>query len=290
MAEQHRVLDDRGVVVPEEELQARALVSDLVRKGDRQAAEAEVVRAKLPRDWFERMWAKWWTPQPAARPDWIVRGSLRFKPKPVDEPTVEAEAEPRPKPGARFAVVPPIFDAGGAAKLSKRAPYDNAKEFVARHCFRDGWLATYFWQDQFWQWNGRHYEVLAPEAIRDQVWAFLDGSVKGTADGLEKFRPEPKNVSDVLDALRSGLLLRVQPPMWLDTGEPATDWIVFRNGVLNVFTDEWKTPTPKLWVQGGLGYDWQPRRRRRCGSGSLKRCSPTTPRAATASKSYSATG
>jgi putative DNA primase/helicase len=197
--------------------------------------------------------------QPLEEESWEdVKDSETVSSAPEAAPEAK-EAEPTRKPGARFgAVVAPLFDGAGAAKLSKKAPYDNAKEFVARHCFRDGMLATYFWQDQFWQWNGRFYEVLAPEAIRDQVWAFLDLSVKGTADGVEKFKPEAKNVSELIDALRSGLLLRVQPPMWLDTGEPGEDWIVFRNGVLNVLTDEFLELTPTLWVQGGMGYDWQP--------------------------------
>jgi hypothetical protein len=36
MVEQHRALDDRGVVIPQSELEARTQVGDLVRKGDRE--------------------------------------------------------------------------------------------------------------------------------------------------------------------------------------------------------------------------------------------------------------
>jgi hypothetical protein len=228
--------EDRAVnanVVPQSELEWRQRVAEHVRKGERGLAYVVAGQSGfIPREWVDELWAS--RPQQAEKAkaeaevvQYAPMRRRRFSTEPstaealdtaikagkpkAQETTAKAPPEPEPKPrtGARFSGdVAPLFDGAGAAKLSKRAPYDNAKEFVARHCFRDGWLATYFWQDQFWQWNGRFYEVLAPEAIRDQVWAFLDFSMKNTDDGTEKFKPEPKNVSDLLDALRSGFCLK----------------------------------------------------------------------------------
>ena len=64
----------------------------------------------------------------------------------------------------------------------------------------------------------------------------------------------------VLAALKACLALGkgAAPPMWLSDRSPATDWIVFRNGVVNVLTGELRQPSPDLWVQSALGFDWDP--------------------------------
>jgi putative DNA primase/helicase len=119
----------------------------------------------------------------------------------------------------------------------------------------------YFWQNEFWEWNGRYYATIEPEIIRDRVYAFLDASWKfsGGAE-LTRFKPNPKLVSDVLDALKAGLTLPAtcQPPMWLDSGELATDVLVFRDGLVNVLTGERSALTPKLWVHSAVTYKFDP--------------------------------
>jgi putative DNA primase/helicase len=74
-------------------------------------------------------------------------------------------------------------------------------------------------------------------------------------------RPIGKTVNDVMDGLKYGLKLppEVKAPMWLDSHEPATDWVVFQNGAVNVLTGEMRDPTPMLWVQSALKFDWLPR-------------------------------
>ena len=111
-----------------------------------------------------------------------------------------------------------------------------------------GCLQHTFGKANFGKWNGRYYEVLAPEIIRDRVYAFLDGSQRPTKEGEERFKPTPKLVSDVFDALKAGLVLpaKHQPPMWLDTGKPANDVFVFRNGLVNLRSGDTIELTPKL--------------------------------------------
>ena len=183
------------------------------------------------------------------------------QPKAEPEPiTLSTVLETSADPLVRFGNVAPKANAAPAL-LTHSSPYDTAKEYVKRHCFREGVLATYFWQDQFWEWNGRHYEVLATEIIRDRAYAFLDASQKVVgADGLAKFKPTPKLVNDVLDALKSGLALpnAHQPPMWLDTREAAADVLVFRDGLVNVLTGERMPLTPRLWMHSAVDYDYDP--------------------------------
>ena len=165
-------------------------------------------------------------------------------------------------PVARFGNETPRTPNTIPATLAQSSPYDTAKEYVRRHCFHEGDLTTYFWQNEYWEWNGRHYTTVEPEIIRDRVYAFLDGSRKFVGgDELTRFKPTSKLVNDVLDALKAGLTLRntCQPPMWFGSGEPATDVLVFRNGLVNVLTGDLSALTPKLWVHSAVGYDYDPK-------------------------------
>ena len=148
-----------------------------------------------------------------------------------------------------------------APLVSHLSPYDTAKEYLRRNCFREGFLASYFfWQDQFWEWNGRYYEVLSTEILRDRLYAFLDGSQKLTG-GFEttRFKPTPRHVNEVLDGLKSGLVLGDEwQPMWFETGKRASNVLAFRNTLINVLTGEPLKLTPRLWIHSAVDYDWDP--------------------------------
>ena len=77
---------------------------------------------------------------------------------------------------------------------------------------------------------------------------------------MNRFKPKKQHVEELLDALRSSLALGAEyvPPMWLDGEEPARDWIVCRNGVVNVTTCEMRPLTHRLWAHSGLEFDWDP--------------------------------
>ena len=136
----------------------------------------------------------------------------------IPEPEVEAEAEPEVEPDeeepaepeglegplVRFSNEMPKAD-DKPATLSPSGPYDTAKEYVRRKCWRDGLLATYFWQNQFWEWNGKYYEALEEVVMQDRVTAFLDESKKGNVNEEQRFRPKPSHVGEVLFGLKTGL-------------------------------------------------------------------------------------
>jgi putative DNA primase/helicase len=169
----------------------------------------------------------------------------------------EASAPP-PKPEAPKAKAPPDPD-HGFLWLDPHAPLDNARKFAQRCCYRDGDPEVWFWQDQFWRWNGQHYAPYSKEEIRGQVYTFLDGAYRKNVENTAiRFRPGKHHVEDLLDALRSCLALNADyvPPMWLDGAEPARDWVVFRNGVVNVTTCEVRPLTHRLWAHSGLEFDW----------------------------------
>jgi putative DNA primase/helicase len=176
------------------------------------------------------------------------------------EGNVVRVAEPEDDLPPQLPVVSPQWQPSPQAitlGLDPQAPLDNARQFAARYCNRNGTPQVWFWGDQFWRWNGQYYAPRSKEEIRGQVYAFLDGAVRKNTDNV-RFRPKKQHVEELLDGLRSSLALSsaCTPPMWLDTGEPAKDWIVCRNGIVNVITDEVRELTHRLWAQSGLEFDW----------------------------------
>jgi putative DNA primase/helicase len=121
---------------------------------------------------------------------------------------------------------------------------------------------VWFWQGQFWRWNGKFYTPDDAEHIgmRGQVYEFLDGAFRYARGKPERFEPRPSHVNDVIDGLKTGLGLGVecQPPMWLSSRERATEWIVFANGIVNVLTGEMRPLSPDMWAHSALGFDWKP--------------------------------
>jgi putative DNA primase/helicase len=109
----------------------------------------------------------------------------------------------------------------------------------------------------FWLWEGGTYQRQSDAAITKLVSDFLDGSKLG---GGDMFNPKRNDVAEVLSALRVEAFLedRFVAPCWLPGGEPATEWIVCRNGVVNVRTGEVKAHSHRLWAHGTLDWDWLP--------------------------------
>lgn len=218
----------------------------------------------------------------AARVQLVTTAQAQYIPRrlglasPGPEPEKPKEAKPAPEPLARAqpmsAVVPEERQelsalTGEAARktiLNRNAPYDTAKEFARRHCQINGADNVWFWQGQFWRWNGNYY---VPDdenhtVMRGQVYKFLDGALRWGSGGgkLERFEPKPSHVNEVIDCLKTGLGLGAesQPPMWLHSREPATEWIAFANGAVNVLSGEVRARSPDLWVHSALGFDWNP--------------------------------
>jgi putative DNA primase/helicase len=144
--------------------------------------------------------------------------------------------------------------------LSKGAPYDTAKEFVRRRCFKDGVLATYYWNEDFWEWNGRCYEKVSGESLNKEMFDFLDGARTLISGDAARFRPAPSDVEKVIKCLRAGLTIVFDPPCWTD-GKRADRLIVFKNGIVDVDMGELMPPSPKLWSHTALEFDYDPEAR-----------------------------
>lgn len=117
------------------------------------------------------------------------------------------------------------------------------------------------WQGGWWKFNGQVYRRMEEGQIDGLVTEWLDRSMKAKEEGTVKFRPTGKQVDEIVKFLRTTVLpldAEVIPVRWLDSGERAGDVMAFRNAVVNLRTGEVTAHTPRLWLHGAVGYDWNP--------------------------------
>jgi putative DNA primase/helicase len=144
--------------------------------------------------------------------------------------------------------------------LSKGTPYDSAKEFVRRYCFKDGVLTVYYWHGEFWNWNERCYEKTSIEKLNASIWEFLDNARSGSTADSSRFKPRPADAEAVIKCLKAGLALDLDPPCWVG-GKKAADVVVFNDGIVDIETGQLSKLTPRLWVHDALEFNYDPNAR-----------------------------
>src|SRR5436190_17191230 len=116
--------------------------------------------------------AEWEARVAAARANAVAVAPAVAKPEPAPQPAPEPPrlpAEPEPpasSPEPEVAKPPPP-----PSVLNAGAPFDTAKVFAQRHCQVDGATVVWYWQGQFWRWNGKFYAPEPDEIIRGHVYA-----------------------------------------------------------------------------------------------------------------------
>jgi putative DNA primase/helicase len=198
------------------------------------------------------------------------------KPKELDEEAKEAEdlfISPELQPGVEpeaEEVAPHAEPEPEAAPkeeddpvLSKQTPMLSAREFARRRCRQQDVLATYFYKDDFWKWNGCHYQAIGEAEINAEIYAFLDrAKVAGIGNELTRFQLMPRDAEAVLKCLKAGLVVGLTPTQrWLDSGKAASSVIAFKNCLIDYETGERLALTPKLWITDGVDFEFDPKAR-----------------------------
>jgi putative DNA primase/helicase len=168
----------------------------------------------------------------------------------------------------------------GPPRLNLSAPLDVAKTFIrrARHREDDGKegnLRYAFigmvegklvqapmlrrWQKDFYHWNGQCYETVEDEAIRAQVYDFLDRSIE--LDG-RRLKPKQKNVNEVIDALISAANFgATDVPVWIGKGDGRPEpkgLLACRNGLLEFETGRLWDHDPRFFGINSVDFDFDP--------------------------------
>jgi putative DNA primase/helicase len=142
--------------------------------------------------------------------------------------------------------------------LSKNRPLISAKAFAKAKLYREGMLATRYYGDNWWQWNGRFYEPVSDNGMETRVSNFLEAASIWGGDGRECFNPKTKDINEVLAATRRHCLYEEVPPRWFARAEEAEQWLVFKNCLVDYETGEMRKLTPELWAHGGVDFDYHP--------------------------------
>ncbi|SMH43485.1 DNA primase family protein [Mesorhizobium australicum] len=128
---------------------------------------------------------------------------------------------------------------------------------IARR-FREEVHPTLLWYQADWLLHrGSHYDVVEPDAVRRDVYAFLEdiGAM-----------PNSRTVGETIDALKGISLVErgtYAPPCWLNGDErardyPASEILACRNGLLHLPTGTLLDPSSAFFTRSGLPYDYDP--------------------------------
>jgi putative DNA primase/helicase len=182
--------------------------------------------------------------------------------KPAPAPKAEPEPAPEPKSEPRFR----LDKVATTPVLSKAAPMDSARAFARDRLSKGGVHATYYYRGEWWQWNGRFYEIAPADRIMGEVYDYLDSAVVRTENGQQRFKPKPEHAEALIKCLKSCVAIddRDGPPRWLldGSGKPsAENLLVFHDCLVDVETGEVVELTPQLWAHGGVDFAFDPQAR-----------------------------
>lgn len=150
----------------------------------------------------------------------------------------------------------------GAATIDPRLLTDVAKR-ITKESFEteSGDRRLLFTQGLWYLHDETHYREASPDLIRQQVWEYLEGSLKLDRNGLPvPVSPNITLVNNVVDALKALVYVdEKEPPSWLsgDTPVPATDLVPVQNGLLHIPTRKVLPHTPDYFALNALPFNWQ---------------------------------
>jgi P4 family phage/plasmid primase-like protien len=120
-----------------------------------------------------------------------------------------------------------------------------------------------YWRGDFYDWTDTsYYQAIGKDAITAQIWRYLDKAETRNKDGkIRPFWPNGNLVNETLAALKAIVQLddKRETPFWI-TGGIAGELIAFPNGLLELSSDKFYSPTPNFFTLGALGFKYAPKR------------------------------
>jgi putative DNA primase/helicase len=167
------------------------------------------------------------------------------------QPSKQEEPEPEPETETEPGVV---HARSKKLILDQSDPMQCARELMNARYTIEGSKTLHRHRSIFWQWNGSYSRSMEEEAMRSEIWDFLDKGfrcVKGNNGNMltVPFKPNSAITSNVMDALNavSKLDSCIEPPAWLSASNnlpPANEFFACGNGLLHLPTGDLYPPTP----------------------------------------------
>jgi len=146
-------------------------------------------------------------------------------------------------------------------------PMNHARTFLDNYYTSEEGYHLVHYADDFYIYEGTHYDVIEEATIRSKVYAFLDKCKKPAKQGsLGPFNPSPASVSAAIDAIQSIVHLQnhpnTKPPIWLegysDSKPPASKLISLMNGIFHLEDSIMLPHSLGFFTQNSLPFVYNP--------------------------------
>jgi putative DNA primase/helicase len=152
--------------------------------------------------------------------------------------------------------------------LSPASPYKSAEKYLQLRCpTPEGFTRLIYYRGDFYVWTATHYREMSTDALKSDVYRFLDAAKqrKKVEDELRPFMPNTTKVNEVINALRALAMIddRVSAPAWRPGGLGdclglATEMLPCRNNLLHLPSRVLSDHTPELLTLNALDFDYEP--------------------------------
>lgn len=149
--------------------------------------------------------------------------------------------------------------------LNPNDPLPAARLFIDRHWTVRRQRTLHHHGGVFYAWSGSRYEAADPQAIRGQLYSFLDAATRRTSEGkFVPFQPNMVRVTNVIDAVRaiSNVPATLSPPIWLagapPDAPPASEILPCANGLLHLPSLDLSDPSAALFSLNALNFAYEP--------------------------------
>lgn len=160
------------------------------------------------------------------------------------------------------AAQPPAPVPEGVQVFDPRDPLPIAKALVAARYTRFGARVLVHHRGDFYLWQGTHYAARSDDAMRADVYSFLEPAQRYKNGQLGPFAPNSRSVADVIEALAVTVWVEeeVDTPAWLGAAPDlaAEDIMPCLNGLLHTPTRTLLPHTPDYFNLNAVDFSFDP--------------------------------
>lgn len=156
-----------------------------------------------------------------------------------------------------------VKKAGETPILDPKDFISMARKFMDLHYQTDGGYSLVRVGGDWYQHLGPCYVCKADDAVRAQMWIWLDSTLRlrHGKETVEPFKPSKGQVDSALDALKAVTLVEhIDPPAWLKgfDGVAPGELVSLTNGLLHIPTRKLIPHSAGLFTLNTLPYAWEP--------------------------------
>jgi putative DNA primase/helicase len=148
--------------------------------------------------------------------------------------------------------------------LDPGTPWNSALALIELKHTASGVRTLHHFGGSFYGYTGTHFAEVESDAVRSEVWRFLDSAERESNSGpLVPFTPTTRRVNELIDALKAVAYLPASfaAPAWLEDGPhpPAIECVSCQNGLLHLRSRRLMAHTPRFFTHSALAFAYEPK-------------------------------